>query len=401
MSDEVIVMKKTNRLIFVLLGIATLVSTVLVLSIIEGTKERDYTDDESYMDIYANPYDVKLSPSVDEVCINDAILNKPLEFDNGRVTHITFENCTLSTSRLGDFDKVDAITMIECELLDLTWLSENTKIKFLDIDSCYMSSLNGVQYLKELESLYIYDVGIESIELLKSNKQLKEVGLINTCVTDLSPIENMDIEYLDISNTLSIRDLSPVMTLDELDDFYSDNCEMAYTTELCKFIKKNHIENDMLDDWREIQESVREISEKLFTPSMSNEEKIEATVEYVIDIMDYDFSVEYDDDVSTKYDENVLSYAIKGEGDCRNYSALTMVLLQEAGITVYEIKGPNHIWNIIDLGDDYYWLDVTWLDGDEDFTQSPYYMSNEYYFFDHEDAFTMPSSMYKPDYLLK
>ena len=150
MSDGVIIMKRTKRLIFVF-GVATLVLIILVFSIIEGTKEKDLINDESCMDIYVNPYDVELSPSVDEVFINDANLNNPLEFDNGRVTHITFKNCTLNMSRLGDFDKVDAITMIECELLDLTWLSENTKIKFLDIDSCYMSSLNGVQYLKELE----------------------------------------------------------------------------------------------------------------------------------------------------------------------------------------------------------------------------------------------------------
>lgn len=400
MSDGVIIMKRTKRLIFVF-GVATLVLIILVLSIIEGTKEKDLINDESCMDIYVNPYDVELSPSVDEVFINDANLNNPLEFDNGRVTHITFKNCTLNMSRLGDFDKVDAITMIGCELSDLTWLLENTKINFLDIDSCYMASLNGIQNLKELEYLYIYDVGIESIELLKNNIKLKEIALINTCVTDLSPIENMNIEDLNISNTLSIRDLSPVMTLNELDTFYSDNCEMAYTKELREFIKKNRIENDMSDDWQDIQESVREIAENLFTLSMSAEEKIEATVEYVIDIMDYDFRVEYDEDISTKYDENALGYALKGEGICRNYSALTMALLQEAGITVYEIKGPNHIWNIINLGDDYYWLDVTWLDGDEDFTQSPYYMANDYYFFDHEDAFTMPLSMYRPDYLLK
>jgi hypothetical protein len=114
--------------------------------------------------------------------------------------------------------------------------------------------------------------------------------------------------------------------------------------------------------------------------------------------MEYDFRVEYDEALSLEYNDNALSYAIKGEGVCRNYSALTMVLLQQAGITVYEIKGPNHIWNIIDLGDEFYWLDVTWLDGDEDFTLSPFYMANEYYFFGHEDAFTMPSSMYRPDY---
>ena len=78
------------------------------------------------------------------------------------------------------------------------------------------------------------------------------------------------------------------MTLDKLDTFYSDNCEMAYTKAFSNFIKKNRIDNDMSDDWEEIQESVKETADILFTPYMSDEEKIETTVEYVIDIMEYD-----------------------------------------------------------------------------------------------------------------
>lgn len=393
-------MKKMNRLISILLVLVTLVSMLSVTTITTSAAEGYYelSDDGWYMDIYNNPYGMEVPDSVKDVSIIDACLVEPLDIDNDNINRLTLKNCTLNMSELGGFDNLDTVIMINCQLIDLTILSQNTRIEYLDLDCCHLASLNGIQCLKELKSLYIFDVGIESIECLKNNKNLEELGLINTCVTDLSPIENMDIEWLNISNTLSIRDLSPVMTLDELEYFCSDNCEMAYTDEFSDFIKKNRIDNDMSDDWEGIQESVKEIADNIFTPYMSDEEKIETTVKYVVDLMNYDFRVEYDDELSWEYNENALSYAIKGEGVCRNYSALTMVLLQEAGIIVYEIKGPNHIWNIIDLGDEFYWLDVTWLDGDEDFTNSPYYMANEYYFFGHEDAFTMPSSMYKPDY---
>ena len=391
-------MKKMNRIISALLVLVTLVSMMSVSSITASATEGYYEVNGSDMDIYYNPYGMEIPSSVDYLYIYDAILNEPLDFEDSNVTYLMLRNCTLNMSQLGNLDKIDSVVMINCELKDLTFLSQCTGITYLDIDCCYMASLNGIQYLKKLEYLWIYDVGIESIEPLKHNKKLEELTLCNTCVTDLSPIENMNIQELDISNTLSIRDLSTVMTLDNLKKFDSDNCEMAYTEELSRFIKRNRIENDMSDDWEEIQESVKETADILFTPYMSDEEKIETTVEYVVDIMEYDYRVEYDDDLSMEYNDNALSYAIKGEGVCRNYSALTMVLLQEAGIEIYEIKGPNHIWNIIDLGDEFYWLDVTWLDGDDDFTNSPYYMANEFYFFGHEDAYTMPSSMYRPDY---
>lgn len=396
-------MKKTNRIISMLLVLVTLVSMVSVSGITASAMTGYYelSEDGWYMDIYNNPYGMEVPSSVEEIIINNAVLDDPLELDNGKVYHITFKNCSINMSELGDFDNVDSITIIDSELLDLTFLSENTDITYLDIDSCYMASLNGVQHLKNLQCLFIYHVGIESIEPIKHNKKLEQLTLCNTCVTDLAPVENMNLEFLDISNTLSIRDLSPVMTLDELDYFFSDNCEMAYTEELSKFIKKNRVENDMAEDWQEIQESVKDTADELFTSTMSDEEIIETTVEYVIDIMDYDYRVENDEDLSMEYNDKALAYALNGEGVCRNYSALTTVLLQEAGITVYEITGPNHIWNIIELGDEFYWVDVTWLDGDEDFTQSPFYMANEFYFFAHEDAYTMPSSKYRPDYAPK
>lgn len=394
-------MKKMQRIISVLLALITLVSMLSVATITASATEGYYelSDDGWYMDIYNNPYGIEVPKSVEEIFIHDAVVDESLDLDNGRVSHITFNDCTLSLSQFGEFEKLDAITMINCQLLDLTMFSKNTSITFLDLDCCHIASLNGVQWLANLEYLYIYDVGIESIDFLKYNKKLEELTLCNTCVTDLSPIENMDIEYLTISNTLSIRDLSPVMTLDELEYFYSDNCEMAYTKEFSNFIKRNRIENDMSDDWQEIQESVEDIADDIFTPYMSDEEKIETTVRYVVDLMDYDFRVEYDDDLSMEYNENALSYAIKGEGVCRNYSALTMALLQEAGIIVYEIKGPNHIWNVVLLGDDLCWLDVTWLDNltEEELLTSPYYMENDYNFTDHA-PFTRPSSMYAPEY---
>ena len=391
-------MKKMQRFISVMLALITLVSMLSLSTINASATEWYYEIDGIYMDIYYNPYGIEVPSSVEVVYINDAELNYPLKFDNGEISHIIFINCDLNMTELGDFDKLDAISMIECELQDLTMLSQCTTINYLDLDRCHIASLNGIQQLSNLKSLYLYDVGIESIDLLKHNKSLERLTLYNTCVTDLSPIENKDIEWLDISNTLSIRDLSPVMTLDNLDVFYSVNCEMAYTKEFSNFIKRNRVENDMSKDWQEIQETIRETADNLFTSTMSDEKIIETTVEYVIEIMEYDYRVYEDDDLSTEYNNNALSYAIKGEGVCKNYSALTMVLLQEAGITAYEIKGPDHIWNIIELDDEFYWLDVTWLDGDEDFTKSPYYMEADYNFTDHA-PYTRPTSMYNPDYV--
>lgn len=395
-------MKKTNKFLSVILVLVTLFSVISVSSVTASATKCYYklSDDGYYMDIYFDPYNITVPSSVQEIFIHDAKLTDELDLDNGKIHNITFDNCIIDMTEMGSFENLYTVRILNSYLDDLMFLSDNELLDYLYLDCCFISSLNGVQFLDNLKYFYTYNVGIESIEELKFCENLQELTLFATCVTDLTPIENMNLETLEVSNTMSILDLSPVMTLDKLDYFYSDNCEMAYTTELCDFIEDNDIYNDMSDDWQEIQQSVHELADTLFTDDMSDEEIIEATVKYVIDIMEYDYGIYGDDTLSYTYNESALSYALKGEGVCRNYSALVTVLLQEMDILVYEIRSYDHIWNIILLDDEWYWLDPTWIDDLvwEDALESEYYMNNEYDFVDHEEN-TVPASMYNPDYV--
>jgi hypothetical protein len=175
---------------------------------------------------------------------------------------------------------------------------------------------------------------------------------------------------------------------------------MAYTQELCNFLKKNFINNNVSKEWKNIQASVKNIADEIFTDDMTEEEIIEETIWYVVDKMEYDFRIYEDDDLSWEYNQRALGYALEGIGVCKNYSALATVLLQEAGILVYEIKSFDHIWNIVKLDDGFYWIDPTWLDGisRDEMKESPYYMNNNYEFDDHI-ALTIPCSMYDNEYV--
>jgi hypothetical protein len=400
-KKEVITMKKTSKILSFLLALLMVFSIVPSMSITSSAMEGYYEISLGgyYMDIYNSVEGMRVPFTVEELSVTDVELDESLKLDNGRVRHIIFENCVINTDELGSFKNLDSLTFIDCEFEDLTFLSENKKISYLDFDSCFIASLNGIQYLSNLETLYIEDVGVESIEFLRRNTKLVELMLYNTCVTDLSPIENLNIEYLDISNTLSIRDLSPVMTLDDLCSFISINCEMAYTQELCDFLEKNNINNNVSDEWENIQESVNDIADELYTDNMSEEEIIEETVWYVVNKIEYDYRVYEDSFLSWEYNDRSLGYALEGIGVCKNYADLTTVLLQEAGILVYEIKSFDHIWNIVKLDDEFYWIDPTWVDNlsKEEMVASVYYMNNSYEFDDH-DALTVPCSMYNSDY---
>lgn len=360
------------------------------------------SDDGYYLDIYGEMDYSFISDlkDVEEVFVSNASIDETFNFNNKKVSHITFKNCVFSYADFKNFKNVDAYTFIGCKFDNLDFLKECQGITFLDIDSCEVGNVDAIKNLTNLECLNFYDVGIENINFLKNNKKLEQLVLSNTCVTDLSPIANSNIKELDISNTLTIQDLSPVMTLKKLRSFICLNCEMAYTPEVYNYMVKNRINTNMERKDLEIKGKIEKISNNIINKNMSDEEKINTIVNYVVDNIEYDYGVETDEDLSLEYNEHALRYALEGIGICRNYTALTTALMLINGIEAYEIKGENHIWNLIRYEDEFYWIDSTWLDGldDAEILESSYYMNDDYLFVDHYGNLTRPTSMYENMY---
>lgn len=358
----------------------------------------DVSTDGYYLDIYGEmDYSfISNMKEVEEVFVSNATIDESFQFSNKNISHLTFKNCIFSYADFKNFKNVDAYTFIGCKFDSLDFLKQCQGITFLDIDSCEVGNVDAIKDLTNLECLNFYDVGIENINFLKNNKKLEQLVLSNTCVTDLSPIANSNIKELDISNTLTIQDLSPVMTLKKLRSFISLNCEMSYTPEFYNYIAKNRIYTNIEKSDLEIKGKVEKISKQIINKNMTVDEKINTIINYVVDNIEYDYGVETDEDLSMEYNEHALRYALEGTGCCRNYTALTTALMQINGIEAYEIKGDNHIWNIVEIDGEFYWIDSTWLDGLEDveILDSKYYMNDNYLFVDHEPL-TRPTSMYQ------
>ena len=81
---------------------------------------------------------------------------------------------------------------------------------------------------------------------------------------------------------------------------------------------------------------------------------------------------------------NPLNLALDDkEGVCTSYAYLTNVLLNKAGIASFNIYDNNHSWNIIELDNDYYYIDTTKMDSSalynfllKTLNISKYYISN-------------------------
>lgn len=337
---------------------------------------------------------------IKEIFVENATIDSSFTFDNKNITHIIFRNCNFTNADFENNKITTKYSFIGCKFDNLDFMASCKHITRLNFDSCEVGNVDALNNLENIEVINFYDVGIENIDFLKNKQKLSQLILANTCVTDLSPIANSNIGFLDISNTLCIQDFSTVLTLKNLYSFYARNCEMSYTKEIYNFVKRNGIESNIKRDDLTIKDEVNKIAQEILNDNMSDDDKILTIVKYVTDNIEYDHNVLTDDDLCFEYNENALKNALNGLGCCKNYSALTAALLQVAGIENYEIRSCDHIWNLVKLEGEYYWIDPTWIDGainDVEILESSYYMNNNPTFPGHSQL-TLPISLYDDVY---
>ena len=121
----------------------------------------------------------------------------------------------------------------------------------------------------------------------------------------------------------------------------------------------------------EVDKKVHEIIESLELDEKTDFEKIAAIHDYICDNVEYESAEESSDIVRTAY-----GALIDGRAVCQGYSVSLYRLLLEAGIDNRIIFGKGlsklgyygaHTWNIIELNDEYYYIDATWDDTEHNY----------------------------------
>ena len=123
---------------------------------------------------------------------------------------------------------------------------------------------------------------------------------------------------------------------------------------------------DTAEQEAETDTKVKEIMTEIATDDLSDYEKIAAIHDYICENTEYEPAEDSNDIRRTAY-----GALVEGKAVCQGYSAALYRLLLEAGIdnriifgTGVEsggIEGP-HTWNIVELGGEYYYIDLTWDD---------------------------------------
>ena len=155
------------------------------------------------------------------------------------------------------------------------------------------------------------------------------------------------------------------------------------------------------DETEYVNTHTKEILAELGTSQMSDYSKVKAVHDYVCAL------ITYTDDVDNA--SSVYGAYVRGEGLCNSYALCMYKLLVEAGVPCHWIGGSagtgrdsaGHAWNIVKLGDQWYNLDATWDDADNDKISYDYFLKGTADFdeADTSQVHTMDKEYHESSYL--
>lgn len=136
---------------------------------------------------------------------------------------------------------------------------------------------------------------------------------------------------------------------------------------------------------------------KIIKPGMTQEQKVKAIHDYVVQHVTYD--IKYQDEQSAG---GVIVAIDKGKGVCGDYSLLFKDLCQRISIPcVFEIGDPNilnHAWNAVYINGQWKFVDTTWDDKDDGKIYYTYFLVDRFKFMnDHTPWMGVPEVDYYSD----
>lgn len=271
--------------------------------------------------------------------------------------------------------------------LDFSWLTKVSNLTSLTLN------LNYYKYL-DLNPLLNVLLSLNNLNDLKINTNScyvtpEEIDFINkiTSVTDYCSFSfrgysgcffryyNSDGKYiLDIGRN-DVVDFRSFEKLDCVNFDFVDiyNAAIYLTQEDLNYLRNNNIEilvgkGHTLEDLEAIVQELDEVCKSLdIDDSMSEQEKLDKVLQYIIKTYSYDYNFRENGYSCYYYEEKGYIYgALEGNKIiCGNYAALLNALLYRLGIDSYYIFSFNHAWNLVRIDENYYYVDACWID-DED-----------------------------------
>lgn len=217
-----------------------------------------------------------------------------------------------------------------------------------DDNFCNLGNCVSDEQLKIFVDTYIFDEYM-------SNKIDTVIIMHNNFITDLSILKPIysNIRRIVISNCSSIIDLTPIYYMDNLEEVYI--CEnIGINKYLIDYLDNKDIKHNITNDDLNCVLEVKKIYQNIITNDMSSLDKIKAISIYLKSNFEYD--LKYIDE-SNEYPMSCMINNKKGV--CASYAYIANILFRMSGIESFMLENYNHVWNVINIDDKYYYVDVT------------------------------------------
>ncbi len=330
------------------------------------------------------------------------------------ISNATHDNITLEFNLETEDEDGTAVTYL-IELIDL---EDNVLLSFVPIGTnievdiseittdCTLSvksnyTFLGVEYLnQELETYIVYTNQYANFF------ELPTLSLVDTSI----PLSNYD-DYDDYLYTFYNEGLTEfTINCDESLDcallvdsplysdipfeiagfihpFYSPNqIEYSYTTESVDVTIDNEYTSALIYS---INQEINPILDSIITEEMTDEDKIKAVHDYVINNSVYDTDC-YDNEGTCDNDHTAMGILFDGNAVCDGYSHLVDIMLRALRIPSIRISSSVHQWNGVYNDGSWYHLDATWDDPVSPGGES--YLEYDYFLIETTDLFILDDS---------
>ena len=166
------------------------------------------------------------------------------------------------------------------------------------------------------------------------------------CVKDIQTISVNDTLLTEINNYAA-----PFNSFNTIETTYDDSGEI--NVKLKKLYSNNEI--------KEINDEVDRIIKRNISNDMSDEKKIKAIHDYIINTTEYDKV--RNDTGSSEYSSNTAyGTLIQHKAICSGYADAMELFLNKFNIKNYKIASKTHVWNAVYINNKWAHLDLTWDD---------------------------------------
>ena len=122
-------------------------------------------------------------------------------------------------------------------------------------------------------------------------------------------------------------------------------------------------EEEIMQQQSDIEEALEGAKEAVDAEGMTEEEIALALHDYLAAHVKYAYD-DYLEDTADSSAYNIYGALVKGEAVCQGYALAYEYLLNQYGISngIASSDAANHAWNIVEIGNNWYHVDVTWDD---------------------------------------